>query len=168
MNKVHYLAFVAILSIANISHAKNLVLAASTVKCGGYVSLEVSQETILSLNVNLARGSDCKNLQIDSQGINENLKSIKTEIALNPRQVGTVLPIEINDEVIVLSLSSSDIQQKLTQSHSKEQLEEIAQQQKEIDRRNKNSNTAGVAAVGSAVVIGGAAIAVSEAASSER
>lgn len=146
----------------------NMVLAASKVGCGGYLSLEKLQDTTLRLFVNLSADSKCNRIGIDSLSLEYSLVNKKSAIQINPRLLGTALPVEINDEVVVLDLSNSTTSQQIATAHTKEELADIAAQQAEIESRQRTNEAVGTAAVGGAVILGAGATAAAAAASSER
>lgn len=164
------------------AHGANKVLLAEKINCGGYVSLEKGTDEILSLKVQIAADTKCAspiNIQIPSQDISGSLKQAETVLPLQPRVIGTVLPIEIAGQTIMMDLSNNQIQQEVKTSFSREELEQakqereimnerIARQEAEQNASQRRKNAAGAAAVGGAVVVGAGAVAAAAAAQSER
>lgn len=159
-----------------IAFAASAVLAAEIAKCGGLISLEKNSATNLTLNVKLTDGSTCQLIEVDSLNISTELNGHRSTIlAVDGRTLGAVLPITVNDELILMKLdqvqeqiSSSQTpeqviakrkQAELAAARKKEQMQreaaEVARKQDE-DRRKANRRAAAGAA---ALIIGGGALA---------
>lgn len=171
MKKAKFIAGAA-LALATSFQAKaaNMVLAAENIKCGGVLTLERTQESLVILRVEVAAQNTCKaplHIEIKSQDISGNLTTTTGYVELNPHAIGSVLPLSINNESMLLRLS--DQAQNIVQnSYTRADLNEMAQRQEEMNRRQRNSNIATGAAVGGAVVVGAGAVAAAAAANSER
>lgn len=177
-------SFLLALSLASAiqSQAANKVLLAEKINCGGYVSLEKSPEQILTLKVQISANNTCVstvNISVPSQDIAGSLKQDITVLPLQPRVIGTVLPLEIAGQAIVLDLSNNQIQSEVKDSYTAEELAQFKRDREEMNNRmareqaardaqQRRKNAAGAAAVGGAVAVGAGAIAVGAAAQSER
>lgn len=164
------------------AQAANKVLLAEKINCGGYVSLEKSSDQILSLKVQISTNNTCGStidIKVPSQDIAGSLKQNQTVLPLQPRVIGTVLPLEIAGQAILMDLSNSQIQSEIHDSYTAEELAQAKRDREEINNRaqreqaardaqQRRKNAAGAAAVGGAVAAGAGAVAIGAAASTER
>lgn len=177
MKKVMSYALVLSMGLPTIAKAdsKKMILSAKTIQCGGYISLEKNSDTTLHLGVNLSENSTCNRIKIDSLNMKYSLVNRRSDIALDHNAIGAALPVEINNELVILDLSSTEIAKQISTSHTKEELEQIAQQQEEeqkqqdeIARRQDREQAAAGVAAGTALVVGAGAATAAAAVSDER
>ncbi|WP_415062579.1 hypothetical protein [Bdellovibrio sp.] len=146
--------------------AASMVLAAEPLKCGGYITLEKTAETLVILRVDISANNTCKSplvMEIKSQDIRGVINSAAGTIELNPHAISAILPVKIGDETLLLKLSEQG-QREVATANTRADLGEEQRRQAEISRRN---GAAGAAVVGAAVV-GAGAVTAAAAANSER
>lgn len=152
------------------AHAASKVLAAESLTCGGLVTLEKTDNDLLILRVAFNAQNSCPTLmplKIESQGIGGEITNTSGAVELNPHAVGSVLPLQVGEQNILIRISDQ-AQAEVRSSYTSEDLANMQRRQEEIARRQRSRDNAAVAGAGAAVFAGGAAVAAAAAASTER
>ncbi len=141
------LTFSAIISNAG-------TLAAQALKCGGLISLDTYQYSVV-LTVKKVGNSTCEKLEVGSENMSRLLRQDVTSFVLT-KELGNQLAAIVNDEVVVLTIANLS-----TSSHLIEIERQRLALEKQAAARRRAMDNAQAAATG-AVIVGATGAAVAD------